>query len=169
MHNTADIEQIFRTHYDAIYRLATGLMKDEETGRDVVSDVFADLLHDRITVLPEACAADARRTRAFLLLCVRTRCLNLLNRRQTAWRIRRLLTLETSPTVVIEAREPDRWDAIAAFIETRLSPQTRRTLQLRFEQHLKYREISDRMGISEVAVYKHLAQGIRQIKQHFNP
>ncbi|WP_262897872.1 sigma factor-like helix-turn-helix DNA-binding protein [Segatella copri] len=34
---------------------------------------------------------------------------------------------------------------------------------------MKYREIATELGISEVAVYKHLAQGIRKLKQKFNP
>ena len=35
-----------------------------------------------------------------------------------------------------------------------------------YEQH---REIAEQLGISEAAVYKHLAQGIRRLKARFNP
>lgn len=54
-------------------------------------------------------------------------------------------------------------------MDTELTPQTRKVLDLRFRQKLKYREIATELGISEVAVYKHLAQGIRKLKQKFNP
>ena len=54
-------------------------------------------------------------------------------------------------------------------MESELTPQTNQVLQLRFRQKLKYREIASELGISEVAVYKHLAQGIKKLKQKFNP
>ena len=48
-------------------------------------------------------------------------------------------------------------------------PQTREVVQLRFRDRKSYREIAEQMGISEAAVYKHLAQGIRKLKARFNP
>ena len=42
-------------------------------------------------------------------------------------------------------------------------------LNLLSRQKMKDREIATELGISEVAVYKHLAQGIRKLKQKFNP
>ena len=33
---------------------------------------------------------------------------------------------------------------------------------------MKYREIAAELGISEAAVYKHLAQGISKLKEKFN-
>ena len=56
-----------------------------------------------------------------------------------------------------------------SYMNAELTPQTRKVLDLRFRQRLKYREIATELGISEVAVYKHLAQGIRKLKQKFNP
>ena len=42
-------------------------------------------------------------------------------------------------------------------------------MRLRFVRQMKYREIAAALNISEVAVYKHLSQGIQKLKQHFNP
>ena len=72
-------------------------------------------------------------------------------------------------TIVEIDRETDKYEAILAYMDTELTPQTRKVLNLRFRQKLKYREIATELGISEVAVYKHLAQGIRKLKQKFNP
>ena len=66
-------------------------------------------------------------------------------------------------------REAEKYEAIQAYMDAELTPQTRKVLDLRFRQKLKYREIATELGISEVAVYKHLAQGIRKLKQKFNP
>jgi len=34
---------------------------------------------------------------------------------------------------------------------------------------MTYSQIAQQLGISEAAVYKHLAQAIRKLKQRFNP
>ena len=68
-----------------------------------------------------------------------------------------------------EKEEEDKQEAILSYMENELTPQTRKVLQLRFRQKLKYREIATELDISEVAVYKHLAQGIKKLKQQFNP
>ena len=66
-------------------------------------------------------------------------------------------------------KETEKYEGILAYMNAELTPQTRKVLDLRFRQKLKYREIATELGISEVAVYKHLAQGIRKLKQKFNP
>ena len=120
--NKETIEQLFRQHYLRMYQLARVLLKDDAASKDVVSEVFADVLDGKIQLgldnetitsnspLPSANAG------SYLLVCVRHKCLNLLSR-----------------------------------------------------QKMKDREIATELGFSEVAVYKHLAQGIRKLKQKFNP
>ena len=39
---------------------------------------------------------------------------------------------------------------------------------MRFDEHLKYKEIAQRLNISEVAVYKHLSQALMKLRTHFN-
>ncbi len=163
------IELLFRRHYPRMYRLARVLLKDDAAGKDVVSDVFADVLDGKA----KAC------TESYLLVCVRNKCLNLLSRQKMRDRMYRLLQADASPTIApAEAtasamdemtREEDRREAILAYMDAALTPQTRKVLDLRFHQKLKYREIATELGISEVAVYKHLAQGIKQLKERFNP
>ena len=65
--------------------------------------------------------------------------------------------------------EKERLDRLQAFIRTGLTEAQRRVFQLRFGEELKYREIAAELGISEVAVYKHLVAAITRIKNHFNP
>ena len=43
------IEQLFRQHYPRMYQLALVLLKDEAASKDVVSDVFADVLDGRVS------------------------------------------------------------------------------------------------------------------------
>lgn len=185
--NKETIEQLFRQHYLRMYQLARVLLKDDAASKDVVSEVFADVLNGKtqleldnetandktIVSNPSLPSANAG---SYLLVCVRHKCLNLLSRQKMKDRVHHLLKADTSPSIApLEAtiteidRETEKYEAILAYMDTELTPQTRKVLDLRFRQKLKYREIATELGISEVAVYKHLAQGIRKLKQKFNP
>jgi RNA polymerase sigma-70 factor (ECF subfamily) len=59
------------------------------------------------------------------------------------------------------------WTDIRRFIDSGLTEQDRRVLLLRFDEGCTYREIGRRLGISEAAVYKHLAQALRRLRLHF--
>lgn len=185
--NKETIEQLFRQHYLRMYQLARVLLKDDAASKDVVSEVFADVLNgkaqlglDDETANDKTIASDlplpSTNAGSYLLVCVRHKCLNLLSRQKMKDRVHHLLKADTSPSIApLEAtiaeidRETDKYEAILAYMDTELTPQTRKVLDFRFRQKLKYREIATELGISEVAVYKHLAQGIRKLKQKFNP
>ena len=185
--NKETIEQLFRQHYLRMYQLARVLLKDDAASKDVVSEVFADVLDgktqlglDNETANDKTIASEpplpSTNAGSYLLVCVRHKCLNLLSRQKMKDRVHHLLKADTSPSITpLEAmiaeidRETEKYEAILAYMDTELTPQTRKVLDLRFRQKLKYREIATELGISEVAVYKHLAQGIRKLKQKFNP
>ena len=163
------IEQLFRQHYPRMYQLALVLLKDEVASKDVVCDVFADVLDGDTVLLSDT-------AKSYLLVCVRNKCLTLINRKKMKDRVHHLLQAEASPTIAPAEttiasidQEADRQEEILAYMENELTPQTRKVLQLRFRQKLKYREIATELGISEVAVYKHLSQGIKKLQQKFNP
>ena len=56
-----------------------------------------------------------------------------------------------------------------AYAEQNFPKQTWCVFQLRFDEGLLYREIAERLGISEVAVYKHLAEALKRLKEKYNP
>ena len=163
------IERLFRQHYQRMYRLARVLLKDDAASKDVVSDVFADVFDGNVALRPDS-------TESYLLVCVRNKCINLLNRQKLKDRVNRLLQVDASPSVIPQEavlagmeEEEKRHETIRTYMDAELTPQTRKVIDLRFRQKLKYREIAAELGISEVAVYKHLAQGIKKLKQQFNP
>ena len=167
--NKETIEQLFRQHYLRMYQLARVLLKDDAASKDVVSEVFADVLDGNIALRPDS-------TGNYLLVCVRNKCLNLLSRQKMKDRVHHLLQADASPSIapmesVASAmeKEEEKMKAIQAYMDDELTPQTSRVLKLRFHQKMTYKEIATELGISEVAVYKHLAQGIKKLKQQFNP
>ncbi len=59
------IEQLFRTNYAAMYRLAMLLLRDDDVARDIVHDVFETLLVSGKSAV----------SASYLLTAVRNRCL----------------------------------------------------------------------------------------------
>ena len=69
------LERIFKQHYGAMYRQACRMLGNDAESRDVVSDVFAQLLDSSVCLREET-------LRNFLLTLTRNRCINLLVHRQ---------------------------------------------------------------------------------------
>lgn len=149
-------EQIFRHHYDGMFRLARRMLGDDAESKDVVSDVFASLLGKDETELK------TETLQGFLLTSVRNRCVNLLVHKQK----------EQAAIVNLKDNEDDgigqeKLNALRDYIDTRLPELSQQILRLRFQQGLKYREIADALQVSEVTVYNHLSQSLKQMKEHF--
>ena len=150
----AFLERIFKQHYGAMYQQACRMLGNDAESRDVVSDVFAQLLDDSVCLREET-------LRNYLLTLTRNRCINLLVRRQR----------ELSAVMVDVHQEDDTeqelLEALYRYIDKRLPPLTQQILRLRYQQGMKYREIAEELQVSEVTVHHHLSQSLKQMKDHF--
>lgn len=155
-------EQLFRLHYQKLYTLARVMLHEDDAAQDVVSDVFMDVATGR-TQLPE------NREEAYLVTAMRNKCLNIIRRHHIKERIHELMRMESTPDLVPADRETDKLSDVLRYIDTALTPQTARIIRQHYCQKMTYHEISEELNISEAAVYKHLAQGIKKLKQQFNP
>ena len=155
------IEALYRLHYDDLLRRACILLHDEEDARDAVSDVMARLM--TADILPES-----EKLVAYVRSSVRFECLNRLKRMKLQERMRRALPLDDE-TLDSRGEEEEQYREYQQFIQTELTPQTRRVFEMHYTEQLKYREIAEQVGISEAAVYKHLSQAISKLKNRFNP
>lgn len=164
------IEQLFRRHYSKMILIARMMLGNEEDAKDLVSEIFTEMLHGKLKVSLDS-------TEGFFVVLVRNRCLNLLRKKNTMDRIKDCLTLDTSIELANEEKlvankidhEMDKLDLMLSFIESDLTPQTRNIVNMHYRNKMTYRQISSELKISEAAVYKHLAQGIKRIREHFNP
>ena len=150
---------LFRKHQPRLLAEARASLYDDAEAQDVVSELFAELLKRQ----PEV---EAGRELAYLCESVRNRCRNVIARKTLTERVTRLYALEQQTEN--EEEETERLDRLQAFIRTGLTEAQQRVFQLRFGDERKYREIADELGISEVAVYKHLVAALARIKNHFN-
>ena len=158
MTNKEEIEQLFLANFRGLHKLACSILGDSEDARDVVSGVFVALLDGKIT-LPEG------KREAYLLSCVRNRCLDAVRHLGVKEKMMRHIALTTpdSTTAQEEAREY-RLEIILDCVEKELTPAERRVFELRFGTGLKYREIAERLDISETAVYRNLTRALTKIK-----
>ena len=150
-------KQLFLSEYSRMYRAAYILLGDEDEAKDAVQDVFARLW-DRTTPLRE------ESQRAFLLTCVRNRCLNIIAQRQTQQEAMSQLSTEDLAT---EQHDDELIAAINSYIDNRLTPQTGRIIRMHYDEEKPYKDISRELDISLSAVNKHIVQGLRKLRITF--
>ena len=156
MTTKSNIEQLFKTHYSRLFRLAILILRDDEAARDIEHDVFAALLT----------AGTDDITEAYLTAAVRNRCFNFRRNLSTADRLREMYSTEISET------EPDEeWpdeallEIVRVTVAADLGYTCRRVVEMRFTLGYTYQQIADELGISKVAVYKHLRHTIDVLRK----
>lgn len=153
-----EFETVFRRHYDGMFRLALRMLGDDAESKDVVSDVFAHLLHSSTDLRAET-------LQAFLLTSVRNRCINLLVHRQREQQMQKAIVVEmVTPE---QTAEQEQLQTLYHYINSQMPKLSQQILRLRYQQGLKYREIADVLQVSEVTVHNHLSQSLQQLKDHF--
>ncbi|MBQ0020127.1 MAG: sigma-70 family RNA polymerase sigma factor [Bacteroidales bacterium] len=156
-----EFDTLFRQSYPKLYRLAFSMLNDQEDSRDVVSGVFADLLDKPHLPAPI--------NEGYLMAMVHNRALNLLKHRRVENEARadmlHAVQSATSPCLA----DDDRLVEVLTFIETQLTPQTRRVLTLCFDEKKTYQQAASELGVSVQAINKHISQALRKLRERFNP
>lgn len=150
-----DIEQLFKAHYTAMHRLAMLMLRDEDVARDIVHDVFESLLNAGLSDV----------SAQYLLRAVRNRCLNYLRSLSTRERVKELYALDEQEIADEELPDEETMARIHSTVTNDLTAACRRVVELRFTDGKSYKEIATTLGVSEVAVYKHLRHAIDVLRK----
>lgn len=145
-----DTEQLFKTHYTSMHRLAMLILRDEDAARDIVHDVFESLLNAELTDV----------SAQYLLRAVRNRCLNYLRCLSARERILKVYAVDEDEIDDEEWPDDEIIAKITSTVANDLTDACRRVVELRFSRGMSYKEIAISLSISEVAVYKHLRHAI---------
>lgn len=152
------LEALFRQHYRQMYRLATILLHDDAESKDVVHDIFAQLLDNSDRLREET-------AESYLLTSVRNRCLNVIRGRQIQERVERLYLLDLETTIL----PPDRFNEELKILHNGISllepPVCRDIILQHFRDGITFKEIARRLGVSETTVYKHLRRALESLRQ----
>ena len=152
------IETLFKRHYARLYALAFSMLKDNELSRDVINDVFTEILTTRIV---------GEISEGYLSRSIYNHCLNTLRNMAVKERVTRCLKLEYDfVDDNVNGELDERLMLVQTVIREKLPPKCSQVMLLRYEERLSYKEIAEALGISEVAVYKHLKNGINYLRKH---
>jgi RNA polymerase sigma-70 factor (ECF subfamily) len=151
------LEKLFRQHYRQMYRLATMLLHDDAESKDVVHDIFAYLLRN---------SQDLREDTAesYLLTSVRNRCLNVIRSRQIQERVEHLYLLDLDTNITPTERLEEELEALYKGIDQLEPPVCRDIIMQHFRDGITFKEIANRLGVSETTVYKHLRRALNQLR-----
>ena len=144
-------------HYARMLRVARTILGDEQESKDVVSDIFAGLLHGRTVLLPDT-------VEPYLLTSVRNQCLKRLRHEVAKRQMEDTIAAELTTAA---DTEDERLTDIGELVARQLSAQEQRIFRLRFTEGYSYEEIAAEEGISRVAVWKHLSHVLTLIRNHF--
>ena len=150
------LEKLFRQHYRQMYRLATMLLHDDAESKDVVHDIFAHLLDDPKDLKEET-------AEHYLLTSVRNRCLNVIRSRQIQERVEHLYLLDLDTTITPTERLEE-LEALYKGIDQLEPPVCRDIIMQHFRDGITFKEIANRLGVSETTVYKHLRRALNQLR-----
>ena len=166
-----EFELIYRRHYAPMYRLARRLLYDPQESKDVVSDIFARLLRERLRVGASAGMKyhpQQNQMEGYLMTAVRNRCRDVLSHKSIRERVERLFLQESMQGHIIAMNDDDRLERLMQFIEAELPPLSQQIFRLRFLREMSYEEVAQATGVSKVTVYNHLSQSVQRIKEHFD-
>ena len=155
------IEQLYTDCRQRMLAVARLMLKNDDDANDAVSDVFFKLTEGSLRV-------PADHPENYLMATVRNLCLDRIRLMTLHERLERRITLSDNDQAYGES-ERERIAEMIDYAERTFSKQTWRVFQLRFDEGLLYREIAERLGISEVAVYKHLTEALKKLKEKYNP
>ena len=151
------LEKLFKQYYRQMYRLATILLHDDAESKDVVHDIFARLLDDHRDLREDT-------AESYLLTSVRNRCLNVIRSRQIQERVERLYLLDLDTNITPTERLAEELEALYKGIDQLEPPVCRDIIMQHFRDGITFKEIANRLGVSETTVYKHLRRALNQLR-----
>lgn len=155
-----EIVELFHSSYARLYRLAYSLLNDQDESKDVVSGIFMELLDKHIL---------AKDINTYLTSMVRNRAFDILRHRQVKDNVWANILQEYEQCTTPDAPDEEQIYEIRLFIEKELTPQTRRVLQMCYDDKKSYKEAASELGISVQAINKHISQALRKLRERFNP
>lgn len=152
-------EYLYTKHYGSLTNLARALLHDEEESHDVVSEVMLRVYSKGIPVDTDPAK--------FLYVCVRNKCMDVVQRMTIRQRIERMLPIDDTTLMTDFDEQQDKYQRLLQIVNENLTEQTRRVFTMRFDNKMSYQQIAETLDISKAAVYKHLKKAIDILKKEF--
>lgn len=152
--------EIYNRYWRIIYNHVYKMLLDEEESKDVIQDLFSSLWI-KSKNLPEDLNLPG-----YLYVSARNKVLNLIrnNKFQNTYLTSLSKYIDEACTLTLDQlNERDLAAAIEREIQS-LPPRMKQVFELSRKENLSYKEISERLGISDETVKKHIHKSIKMIK-----
>jgi len=164
--DTTAFDEIFRTWYAPLVRMADGMVRDRAVAEELVQEVLFELWRRRDRLAAEGSA------QAYLFQSTRNRALNHLRHGRVTDRVAPLVADEAAPTrpPTPDARavEAELDDALQRAVAT-LPPRCREVFELSRVHGLKYAEIAQMLGVTVKAVEAQMGKAMRTLRERLAP
>ena len=154
------VGQLFKAHYSGRYLYAYQMIRDSETCKDIVEDVFEYLWNNYDKIDPAT-------AKSYLYVSVRTRCIDYLRRQQVHEQYVQFCMLMTEPTSEEGQEDPDDRQLRMREVIRQQTPRTRLILEACYVHGKKYQEVADALEISKSAVRKHIMKVLGALREEF--
>lgn len=154
-------EKLFNEKYEQLYYFAYDYVVDEDTAKDIVSEMFTMVWKNRYNISTE-------KINSYLHTAVRNRCLDYLRKEK-----RKNHFEEVYPTLYSEV-DDDSWREREERIKElqiairQLPERTQWVLKQRYEEHRSYQELADELGITLNGMKKLINRTFTQLRDTLN-
>lgn len=159
MIDRSDFDKAFVRWYADLYLFALRIVKDEETGKDIVNDAF-EYLWKRLD------EAEESTLRTYLFTIVRSRCIDHLRKLDNQNRYVEFASSMSQKYVELDTGEPDERLCLIGEAMQLLTPYNRMILQECYVGRKKYKEVADELGVSVAAIHKNIVKALRIVREY---
>ena len=149
-------ERLFKDCYPLMYRMAFSMVENADDAKDAVNQVFTQMWKGKPQVSDDS-------VRGYLLAATRNQCLHILRQRQLRRQMEEALQRDEAERQDEEREELLR--QLQQVIDSQLTEQDKRVLQLHYDEEMTYAETATVLGISTAAVNKHITCSLAKIRQ----
>lgn len=153
-----EFDTLYRRNYATLYRLAFSLLHDDDDSRDVVNEVFTELLDS-------GKADEVDNVDGYLFRAVRNRALSYIEKQDMRQRVSRLYPIEVEISVGYDHEYDRKLCLVKQFLDSNLTPDARFAMKLVFEQGKSYKEAAGQMGVSVSMINKHVVKTLRLMRE----
>lgn len=161
--NKSLFEQLFREHYEPLCHFAKSFVKDHDSAQEIVQDVFINLWQTKETITSD------KPVKSYLYTSVKNRCLNYIrdNKKFRSQFLDVELELEIPVDDADIFSELETQNKIDAALN-KLPEKCRHVFELSRFEELKYKEIAERLSISQKTVEIHMSKALKILRVELN-
>ena len=161
MSREQQFRKLFEDYYPMLCRIALSYIPNSEECEDIVQESFVSVWNKKIDELPE------KEFAAYMVRAVKNNCISFLRKQKTT-----ILSFEEA-AIHDESQhleddpeaETVRYDELLERLLDALPPKCRDVFLLSKLHQLKYKEIAEKLNISEKTVENHMGKALRVIRE----